>query len=92
MKKRRMGELERRLFAYLQLRGQTTVRAGELAGPLHLSAIQERNLLSRLAKAGWIARVQRGLYVAPRKLPLGGSWTPDPALALNALMGERGGR
>jgi predicted transcriptional regulator of viral defense system len=92
MKKRRMGELERRLFAYLQLRGKTTVRAGELAGPLRLSAVQERNLLSRLAKAGWIARVQRGLYLAPDKLPLGGIWTPDAAQALNALMAERGGR
>ncbi len=92
MMMRRMGELERRLFAYLQLRGRTTVRAGELAGPLRLSATQERNLMSRLAKAGWIARVQRGLYLAPAKLPLGGIWTPDEAQALNALMAERGGR
>ena len=87
-----MGELERQLFAYLQLRGKTTVRAGELAEPLRLSATQERNLLSRLAKARWIARVQRGLYLAPAKLPLGGLWTPDEAQALNALMAERGGR
>ncbi len=92
MTKRRMGELERRLFAYLQLRGKTTVRAGELAEPLRLSAVQERNLLSRLSKAGWLARVQRGLYLAPAKLPLGGIWTPTEAQALNALMAERGGR
>jgi predicted transcriptional regulator of viral defense system len=92
MIKRRMGELERQLFAYLQLRGKTTVRAGELAGPLRLSVAQERNLLSRLAKAGWLARVQRGVYLAPAKLPLGGIWTPDEAQALNALMAERGGR
>jgi predicted transcriptional regulator of viral defense system len=92
MSKRRMGELERRLFAYLQLRGETRVRAGELAGPLRLSAIQERNLLSRLAKAQWLARVQRGVYLAPAKLPLGGVWTPDEAQALNALMAARGGR
>ncbi|MBI4915906.1 MAG: hypothetical protein HY825_08660 [Acidobacteria bacterium] len=92
MKKRRMGELERRLFAYLQLRGKTTMRTGELTGPLRLSPLQERNLLSRLARAGWIARVQRGLYLAPDKLPLGGLWSPDEAQALNALMAERGGR
>jgi len=92
MTKRRMGELERQLFAYLQLRGTTTVRAGELTGPLRLSATQERNLVSRLAKAGWIARVQRGLYLAPAKLPLGGIWSPDEAQALNALMAVRGGR
>ena len=92
MTKRRMGELERRLFAYLQLRSKTTVRAGELLGPLRLSVVQERNLLSRLSKAGWLARVQRGLYLAPAKLPLGGIWTPTEAQALNALMAERGGR
>ena len=89
--KQRMGELERRLFAYLQLRGKTSVRTGELTGPLRLSPTQERKLLSRLAKAGWIARVQRGMYVAPAKLPLGGLWSPDEAQALNALMAERGG-
>ncbi len=92
MAKQRMGELERRLFAYLQLRGKTTVRAGELTGPLRLSQVQERNLLSRLAKAGWLARVQRGVYLAPARLPLGGIWTPDAAQALNALMAERSGR
>ena len=92
MSKRRMGELERRLFAWLQMRGTTVVRAGELAGPLRLSAAQERNLLSRLARAGWIARVQRGLYLAPSRLPLGGLWSPDEAQALGALMAERGGR
>jgi len=90
--KRRMGELERRMFAYLQLRGVTTVRTGELAGPLRLSETQERKLLSRLAKAQWLARVQRGVYLAPAKLPLGGIWTPNEAQALNALMAERGGR
>ena len=87
-----MGELERRLFAYLQLRSKTTVRTGELTGPLRLSPLQERNLLSRLARAGWIARVQRGFYLAPDKLPLGGLWSPDEAQALNALMAVRGGR
>jgi len=92
MKKQGMGEIERRLFAYLQMRRQTTVRAGELVGPLRLSPSQERNLLSRLAKARWIARVQRGVYLVPGRLPLGGTWSPDEAQALNALMEERRGR
>ncbi|MEW6247290.1 MAG: type IV toxin-antitoxin system AbiEi family antitoxin domain-containing protein [Nitrospirota bacterium] len=90
--KKGLGEIERLLFAYVQMRGQTTVRAGELVRPLHLSAPRERNLLSRLAKAGWIARVQRGLYLVPRKLPLGGKWSPNEVLALNTLMKERKGR
>ena len=77
--KKGLGEHERLLFAYVQMRKQTTVRTGELAGPLQLSAPRERDLLSRLAKAGWIARVKRGLYLVPPRLPLGGSWTPTEA-------------
>ena len=84
--------MERLLFAYLQMRKQTTVRATELAAPLRLSASRERNLLSRLARAGWIARVRRGLYLVPPRLPLGGAWTPTEAEALNALMAEVKGR
>jgi predicted transcriptional regulator of viral defense system len=90
--KQRMGRLERQMFAYLQLRGTTTVRTGDLVGPLRLSAVQERKLLSRLAKAKWIARVQRGVYLVPDRLPVGGMWTPDEAQALGALMAEHGGR
>src|SRR2546428_1555416 len=90
--KKGLGEIERLLFAYVQMRGQTTVRAGELVGPLQLSGPRERNLLSRLAKAGWIVRVQRGLYVVPRKLPLGGKWSPDEILALNTLLEDRKGQ
>jgi predicted transcriptional regulator of viral defense system len=90
--KKGLGENERLLFAYVQMRKQTTVRTGELAGPLQLSAPRERNLLSRLAKAGWIARVKRGLYLVPPRLPLGGSWSPTEAEALNALMEDAKGR
>jgi predicted transcriptional regulator of viral defense system len=90
--KKGLGEIERLLFAYVQMRGQTIVRVGELAGPLQLSAPGERNLLSRLARAGWIVRVWRGLYLVPRKLPLGGKWSPDEILALNTLMDARRGR
>lgn len=90
--KRGLGQFERLLFAYVQMRGTPTVRAGELVGPLQLSAPRERNLLSRLAKAGLIVRVWRGLYLVPRKLPLGGQWSPDEALAVNTLMKELDGR
>ena len=80
------------LFAYVQMRGQATLRSGELAKPLRLTAPRERNLLSRLAKAGWIARVRRGLYLVPRTLPLGGKWSPDEILALNTVMQDVNGR
>lgn len=87
-----LGETERRLFAYAQMRGQATVRTGDLRKPLGLTPLQERNLLSRLARAGWIARVRRGLYLVPRTLPLGGKWSPDDVLALNTLMEDVKGR
>ncbi len=88
---RGLGQTEALLFAYVQLRGLRTVRVGELTEALGLSAIQERKLLSRLAKAGLIARVWRGLYLVPPKLPLGGKWTPNEILALNTLMENQEG-
>lgn len=90
--RRGLGQMETMLFAYMQLRGLSTVRVGELGKPLRLSAIQERKLLSRLAKAGLITRVWRGLYLVPSHLPLGGKWSPNEILALNTLMEDRKGR
>jgi predicted transcriptional regulator of viral defense system len=90
--KRRLGNLEQQLLAYAQLRKVRELRTGDLTGPLGITAKQERELYSRLARAGLIAQVRRGLYLIPRELPLGGAWTPDEALALNTLMADRGGR
>jgi predicted transcriptional regulator of viral defense system len=84
--KKGLGQAETRLFAYAQMRGLQMIRAGELTKPLELSPVQERKLLSRLAKAGLIARVWRGLYLVPGRLPLGGKWSPDEILALNTLI------
>ena len=90
--KRRLGNLERQLFAYAQLRKVRELRTGDLTKPLGITAKQERELYSRLARAGLIAQVRRGLYLVPPDLPLGGAWTPDEALALETLMADRGGR
>ena len=90
--KQRLGKLETRFFAYVQMRRLRKVHPGELASPLELTHDQERKLLSRLAQAGMIARVQRGLYLVPERLPLGGKWSPDEILVLNTLMEERRGR
>ncbi|MGH9464977.1 MAG: type IV toxin-antitoxin system AbiEi family antitoxin domain-containing protein, partial [Thermoanaerobaculia bacterium] len=85
-----LGQQERQLLAYLQMRGKRTVRTDELTGPLRLTRQQERELFRRLARGGLIARVRPGLYLVPSHLPLGGSWSPDEASALNALMEDRG--
>ena len=90
--KRGLGQIETMMFAYTQLRRKNTVRVGELREQLKLSAEQERKLLSRLAKAGLIARVWRGVYLVPSRFPLGGKWSPDEALVLNTLMKNLDGR
>lgn len=90
--KGQLGRLEAQFLAYAHLRRWSTVRTGALRRPLRLDAVQERKLLSRLARAGMIARVWRGLYLVPPRLPLGGRWSPDAGLALDALMTARGGR
>lgn len=90
--KKTLGRIETRFFAYAQMRRLQVVRLGELAEPLHLSARQELTLLSRLTRAGMIARVRRGLYLLPPRLPLGGKWSPDEILALNTLIEDRQGR
>jgi predicted transcriptional regulator of viral defense system len=83
-----LGTLEARLFAYAQLRAAPTVRRGALAGALKITRKQEGALLGRLTRAGMIARVRPGVYLVPPRLPLGGAWSPDEALALDALMTE----
>jgi len=90
--KRSLGNLERQLFAYAQMRKLKTLKTGDLYAALDISATQERKLYSRLAQAGMIAQVRRGLYLIPQRLPLGGKWTPDEILALNALLTEKNGR
>jgi predicted transcriptional regulator of viral defense system len=90
--KQKLGKLETQFFAYAQMRQWRTVRAGALTGPLRLTARQERKLLSRLARAGMIARVWRGVYLVPPRLPLGGKWSPGEILALTTLVEDRGGR
>lgn len=89
--KRRLGQLETQLFAYVQMRRLQILATGDLTGPLQISAKQERELFSRLFRSGMIAQVRRGLYLVPERLPLGGLWSPDEILALNTLMEDQKG-
>jgi len=90
--KRSLGPLETQVLAYAQMRQLRTIRSGELAQSLRLSSRQEAEVLSQLFQGGLIARVRRGLYLLPPRLPLGGTWSPDAILALNTLMEDRGAR
>lgn len=85
---RKLGNLERQLLAYAQLRNLREIRTGDLTGPLSISSKQERELLGRMAKSGMIAQVRRGLYLVPARLPLGSSWTPNEILVLDTVMSD----
>lgn len=90
--KQTLGNLERQLFAYAQMRGLRTLRTGDLIRALGISAKQESKLFTRLSQGRMIAQVRRGLYLIPQRLPLGGSWAPSEILALNTLIGALKGR
>lgn len=90
--KRNLGRLETQFFAWAQLRKRRIVRAREAATALGLSPKQEDELLSRLTRAGLIARVKKGLYLVPDRLPLGGKWSPSESLALTTLIIDAGGQ
>jgi len=89
---RKLGQLEATALAYVQMRNVRTVRTGDLATALRITAKQERELLSRMARAGMIAKARNGLYLFPAKLPLGGVWTPEEAVVINALMADKQAR
>ena len=87
-----LGPLEMQLLAYTQARQRQSVAAGELVSALGWTDVQERQVLSRLARKGIIVRVRPRLYLVPPRLPAGGRWSPGEFLALSALMKDRGGR
>ena len=81
-----LGKLESQLLSYAQMRRKSVFRSGEIAELLSLSSKQSNELLSRLCRKNVIARVNRGLYLVPTKIPPGGVWTPSEFLALETLM------
>lgn len=83
-----LTQLEAKFFGYAQSRSESVVRSGELVERLGITTPQERKLLSRLSRRNLIARVRRGLYLVPPRIPPGGSWTPSEALALNTLFDD----
>ena len=88
---RALGELEARALAYCQSKERRVVEAGELVGAFMWTPEQERKVLSKLARKGLIARVRRGLYLVPGRLPVGGRWSPGEILALTTLIEDRSG-
>ena len=84
--------METRLLAYVQARDGQTLHAGDMVRAFAWTAEQERKVLSRLSRKGMIARVRRGLYLAPPRLPPGGRWVPGEFFALTTLIDDQNGR
>lgn len=72
-----LGVLGSKFFALMQTRRQEIVRLGDLQISLGLSSSQEKELLKRLAKKGYLLRLQRGIYLIPATLQPGGYWQPN---------------
>ena len=86
MSKDRLGKLEQLFLSYAQLKRLSAIRTGELRSALALTALQEKKVLSRLARGGVISRLRRGVHLFPPRLPVGGVWTPGEYLILQELM------
>jgi len=86
----RLGKFETQFFAWTQLRKKSLVATGDIASVLGLTPKQERELLSRMARAGLIVRIRNGLYMVPSQIPPGGKWTPGEYRLARALMDDAG--
>ena len=86
----RLGKFETQFFAWTQLRKKSLVATGDIVRALGLVPKQERELLSRMARAGLIVRIRNGLYMVPSQIPPGGRWTPGEYKLARALMEDAG--
>ena len=87
-----LGSYETQFFAYIQAKQKQSVETAELVKALGWTAIQERKILSRLTKKGLVARVRRGLYLVPPRLPPGGKWSPGEFAVLTTLLSDQKGK
>ena len=83
-----LGELSIRLLSYAQMKEKSIARTGEFAPVLGITESQEKNLLSRLARSGFIIRLRRGVYLIPERIPAGGKYNPGTAYILSKLFEE----
>lgn len=87
-----LGDLSIRLLSYAQMKQITIARTGDFTYALRINRTQERNLLSRLAKSGFIIRLRRGVYLIPNQIPSGGRYNPGTAYILEKLFEDLEGQ
>ncbi len=84
--KTRLGTLEMQLLSYAQMRKKDILLLGELAPVLGITLKQERELFSRLSRAGMIIRLNKGVYLVPPHMLAGGRWEVSGYYILARLM------
>lgn len=84
--KTKLGALEMQLLSYAQMRKKDILSLGELAPIAGITKKQERELFSRLSRAGMIIRLTKGVYLVPLHMPTGGRWTVSGYYILSKLM------
>jgi len=62
---KRIGELELKLLAYIQLTNSKMIKTGDMVKILGITQQRENNLLSNLSKKGIILRLTTGYYLIP---------------------------
>ncbi len=87
-----LGKYETQFFAYIQARSKNSVETDELVQALGWTPNLESKILSRLTRKGLVARVRRGLYLVPQRLPPGGKWSPGEFAVLASLLNDHQGK
>lgn len=86
-----VNPIDRSILVRMKTRGE-----GRVFAPTDFVDLGSRNAvdkaLSRMAKAGGIRRVGRGLYDIPRQHPIIGATTPSVEMIVQALAGKAGAR
>lgn len=90
--KTKLGPLEMQLLSYAQMRRKDILALGELTPVLGITSKQERELFSRLSRAGMIIRLNKGVYLVPPHMPAGGRWSVSGYYLLARLMEVLKGR
>lgn len=89
---RSLGPVSAALISLWQTEHRTMWRSNSVdRSKLGITAKQEREALARLCRSGWIARLQRGVYLLNNELDFRGKRGPTPYRVIQELMSLHSG-